>query len=254
MSMKTSDSLVTRLSFAQRAQHFALVVSFVTLALTGLPLRFPEAPGAAGLYRALGGVGVARVLHRAAAVVMIAVGAVHLVYVVSLLVKARFRPLRAWPMIPSLKDARDFWQTSLYYLGLRPHLPEYDRFNFREKFDYFAVFWGLPVMMLSGLVLWFPVFFGNHLPDTAIVAAYIAHSDEAVLAISVIVIWHMYNVHVSPGVHHRFLTWLDGKITHAEWLVSHPAEVARETGAAVDPKLRHKLLDGAWRRGKKEGA
>src|SRR6266540_4175082 len=165
---------------------------------------------------------------------MIADGLAHLVYIGVLLVRSRFDVKAAWPMLPSWKDVRDFLETSRYYLGRRPTLPEYDRFNFREKFDYFAVFWGLPVMMISGLVLWFPVFFGNRLPDLAIGMAYIAHSDEAILAISAIVVWHLYNVHVSPGRFHRFRTWIDGAITREEMIVGHPLEYERVTGNAID--------------------
>jgi len=237
--------LFTRLTLAQRAQHGALLGSFVLLALTGLPMRFPEVRWLAAVYAVVGGLPVARAIHRTAAVIMIADGLAHLVYIGVLLARAGFRPGRAWPMLPAWKDLRDVLDTSLYYLGLRRTLPAYDRFNFREKFDYFAVFWGLPVMMLSGLVLWFPVFFGNRLPDLAIGMAYIAHSDEAILAISAIVVWHMYNVHVSPGQFHRFRTWLDGRITREELLVAHPLEYERLTGEQADPAERARLAEEA---------
>ena len=210
-----------------------------------MPMRFPEVRWLAAVYALVGGLPVARAIHRTAAAVMIADGLGHLVYIAVLLVRARFDVAKAWPMLPGWKDARDFLDTSLYYLGLRRTLPEYDRFNFREKFDYFAVFWGLPVMMLSGLVLWFPVFFGNRLPDLAIGMAYIAHSDEAILAISAIVVWHMYNVHVSPGQFHRFRTWLDGRITREEMVVAHPLEYERVTGERIEPAERARLAEEA---------
>ncbi len=187
-----------RLSLFQRIQHWLLLGSFLLLALTGLPMRFPEVQWLGLIYVTVGGLQVARIIHRAAAIVMIADGIVHAVYITALLVRNRFRVRAAWPMIPNAKDARDWWATTKYYFGFAEELPEYDRFNFREKFDYFAVFWGLPVMMFSGLVLWFPVFFGNRLPDLALGMAYIAHSDEAILAISAIVVWHFYNVHYNP--------------------------------------------------------
>jgi formate dehydrogenase subunit gamma len=241
----TAPRLIERLTLAQRLQHGGLVGSFVLLALTGLPMRFPEAGWLAAVYGLLGGLPVARAVHRTAAALMILDGLAHLVYLAALLTRARFDWRRAWPMIPSWRDAHDLLDTSLYYLGRRRTLPEYDRFNFREKFDYLAVFWGLPVMMLSGLMLWFPVFFGNRLPDLAIGMAYIAHSDEAILAISAIVVWHLYNVHVSPGRHHRFRTWLDGRITREEMIVAHPLEFERVTGEQVAPGERARLADEA---------
>ncbi len=216
-----------RLSLGQRVQHWALLGSFTILALTGLPMRFPETPWLGALYALTGGLATARVIHRVAAAVMIADRIVHLVYLGRLLVRRNFRFREAWPMIPNAKDARDWWETSKYYFGFRRDLPEYDRFNFREKFDYFAVFWGLPVMMLSGLVLWFPVFFGNILPDLAIGIAYIAHSDEALLAISAIVVWHFYNVHYNPDKFPMSRVWLDGKIGEEEIRREHPLEYRR---------------------------
>jgi formate dehydrogenase gamma subunit len=216
-----------RLSLFQRIQHWLLVGSFLLLTVTGLPMRFPQVEWLAFVYRLVGGLAVARAIHRFAAVVMIADGVLHLVYLGVLLVRHRFSIREAWPMIPNRKDARDWWETSLYYFSLRRALPQYDRFNFREKFDYFAVFWGLPVMMVSGVILWFPVFFGNRLPDLAIGMAYIAHSDEAVLAISAIVVWHFYNVHYNPDKFPMSWVWWDGKISEDEIKTEHPLEYER---------------------------
>lgn len=231
--MSTEARSFERLTLFQRAQHLTMVISFTLLALTGLPMRFPETAGFARLYAIFGGLAGARQVHRAAAVLMIADGAVHLGYLAALLARSRFNVRDAWPMVPSWKDAHDWWETSLYYFGARRELPKYDRFNFREKFDYFAVFWGLPVMMLSGLVLWFPVFFGNMLPDLAIPIAYIAHSDEAVLAISAIVVWHFYNVHYSPDKFPMSWVWLTGRISEHDMQHEHPLEYERLTATQV---------------------
>lgn len=219
-----------RFSLFQRLQHIAMFVSFTLLALTGLPMRFPEAGWLSSVYRVVGGLQAARLIHRVSAMVMILVGAVHLGYLLALLVRHRGRVLEAWPMIPNAKDARDWWETSKYYFGLRPDLPPYDRFSFREKFDYFAVFWGLPVMMFSGLVLWFPVWFGNRLPDLAIGIAYIMHSDEAILAIAAIVVWHFYNVHYNPAKFPMNPVWWTGTLSEEEIRKEHPLEYERLVG------------------------
>ncbi|MHB1686302.1 MAG: formate dehydrogenase subunit gamma [Ignavibacteriaceae bacterium] len=218
-----------RLNLFQRIQHWLLLSSFIILALTGLPMRFPNVSWLGYVYRLVGGLEVARTIHRIAAAVMILDGLIHLSYILYLLVKNNFNVLKAWPMIPRWKDAVDWWQTSRYYFGLRDTLPKYDRFNFREKFDYFAVFWGLPVMIFSGLVLWFPVFFGDRLPDIAIGIAYIAHSDEAILAILAIVVWHFYNVHYNPDKFPMSWVWWHGKISEEEIKKEHPLEYERFT-------------------------
>jgi formate dehydrogenase subunit gamma len=216
-----------RLTPFQRGQHLTMVISFTLLAVTGLPMRFPETAWLARIYGVFGGLARARHVHRGAAVLMIADGLVHVGYLAGLLVRSRFNVREAWPMLPTWKDARDWWDTSLYYFGVQRELPKYDRFNFREKFDYFAVFWGLPVMMLSGLVLWFPVFFGNMLADLAIPIAYIAHSDEAILAISAIVVWHFYNVHYSPDKFPMSWVWLTGRISEHDIQHEHTLEYER---------------------------
>lgn len=194
-------------------------------------MRFPGVRWLAGVYALIGGLTVARTVHRIAALVMVADGLVHVGYLTVLLARKRFRFREAWPMLLSWKDARDWWETSRYYFGRRDTLPPYDRFTFREKFDYFAVFWGLPVMMLSGLILWFPVFFGNLLSDLAIPMAYIAHSDEAILAISAIVVWHFYNVHYNPDVFPMSWVWLTGRLSEDEMKAEHPLEYERLRGA-----------------------
>lgn len=231
-----------RLSFSQRMQHWLMIGSFSLLAITGLPMRFPDVEWLGMIYSAVGGLAVARIIHRIAAVVMIVDGFVHLVYIVRLLPKNGYRLRDAWPMIPNMKDAHDWWDTTKFYFGVQKRLPPYDRFNFREKFDYFAVFWGLPVMMISGLVLWFPVFFGNILPDLTIGMAYIAHSDEALLAISAIVVWHFYNVHYNPDKFPMSRVWLDGKISESEIREEHPLEyeriIAQEQEALIDTSNR----------------
>ncbi len=223
----TAEREFTRLSLFQRFQHWLMLVSFLLLAITGLPMRFPEAAWLGGVYWLVGGLAVARTIHRVAAVVMIVDGLIHLAYLGTLLARHHFKIREAWPLISNLKDASDWWQTSRYYFGLRKDLPRYDRFNFREKFDYFAVFWGLPVMMFSGLVLWFPVFFGNRLPDLTIGIAYVAHSDEAILAISAIVVWHFYNVHYNPDKFPMSWVWWHGRISESEIRKEHPLEYER---------------------------
>jgi len=229
---RAPEPLVARLTLAQRAQHWALMASFAALAATGLPLRYPEHAGLAALYAALGGLDTARLIHRAAGALMIATLAAHAAYAAALLARARFDVRRAWTMLPGRGDVRDAWQTVRWQLGRRAAPPAADRHEFRARLHYLAVLCGLPLMAASGLVLWFPVALGNRLPDTAIGMAILAHGDEAVLAVSVVILWHLYHVHVAPGAHHRFGTWLDGRITRGAWFAQHRLEAERTEAAA----------------------
>ena len=85
--------------------------------------------------------------------------------------------------------------------------PGYGRFTYWEKFDYFAVFWGMIIIGFTGLVLWFPEFFTRILPGWSINVATIIHSDEALLAVGFIFTIHFFNTHFRPdkfpGVYRR---------------------------------------------------
>ncbi len=82
-------------------------------------------------------------------------------------------------------------------LGQGPR-PAYGRWTYWEKFDYFAVFWGVAVIGASGLMLWFPKVFSRVLPGWLINAAFIVHSDEALLAVGFIFVFHFFNTHLRP--------------------------------------------------------
>jgi len=215
-----------RMTFAMQWQHILLAVSFVLLCITGLPLRFAHTEWLQGAQALFGGFQGARVIHRVAAVIMIISWVWHTLYLF-VLWKRQGWSLRSWSMVPNLKDVRDFIQVSKYYLGLSSEEPKYDRFQFREKFDYFAVYWGMPIMVLSGLILWFPVYFGNRLPETGLSAAYIAHSDEAILAFLAILMWHLYNVHFNPDAFPMSDAWLTRTKTEEEMAREHPLELER---------------------------
>lgn len=214
-----------RFTVAQRLQHGLLALSFTTLVLTGMPLRFPQVDWLRAMNLALGGLEVSRYAHRVAAVVLIGTWIWHTLYLVYRWHKAGYT-LQSWTMWPSRKDLRDFIEVSKYYLGLAKEEPKYGRFQFREKFDYFAVYWGMPIMVFSGLVLWFPIYWGNRLPEIGLSMAYIAHSDEAVLAFLTIVLWHFYNTHFNIDTFPMNPVFYSGTLTREEMEREHPLELA----------------------------
>jgi len=42
-----------------------------------------------------------------------------------------------------------------WLLYLSPKPPQYDRISWKEKFDYFAPYWGIPILGPAGAALWF---------------------------------------------------------------------------------------------------
>jgi len=213
-----------RLTLQYRLQHGIMAVAFTVLAVTGLPQRFYEAAWLAKVYIVFGGLGGARIAHRAAAVALILVWLWHLAYIIGRWKRSGWS-MKVLTMLPNLTDLRHFAETSKYYLGLTKTEPKYGRFSFREKMDYLAEYWGMPVMVLSGIVLWAPIFWGNRLPEVALSFAYIAHSYEATLAFLSIVTWHMYGAHLNPDSFPMNPVWLTGKLSREQMAREHAAEL-----------------------------
>jgi cytochrome b subunit of formate dehydrogenase len=190
-----------RFTRLQRTLHGCIVLSFLSLAMTGLTLKFSYTGWAVFLSRLLGGFQTAGYIHRFAALVMFAAFITHLVD----LCKLKKRKYGSWrsmllgpnSMIPMKRDLDEFIVTLKWFLHLGPK-PEYGRWTYWEKFDYFAVFWGVFIIGSTGLTLWFPVFFTRFLPGAFINVATIIHSDEALLATGFIFTVHFFNTHLRP--------------------------------------------------------
>jgi cytochrome b subunit of formate dehydrogenase len=208
-----------RFTRLQRTLHGSIVISFLSLAVTGLTLKFSYTGWAAFLSRLLGGFQTAGYIHRFAAVVMFAAFITHLVD----LCKLKKRKYGSWrslllgpnSMIPMKRDLDEFIATLKWFVHLGPK-PEYGRWTYWEKFDYFAVFWGVFIIGSTGLTLWFPVFFTRFLPGAFINVATIIHSDEALLATGFIFTVHFFNTHLRPEKFPMDTTVFTGRMALAE--------------------------------------
>lgn len=212
-----------RFSLVFRIQHILLFSSCILLIATGLPLKFPDLGISSSFFHILGGLQASRILHRAGAVVLIFVGCVHLFY----LLFTRDGRKNFMGFLPSFKDVTDVMQNVFYMMGFTNRPPRFDRFSYIEKFDYWAVYWGMVVMIFSGLILWFANLSLALLPKYFLDIAHEAHSDEALLATLAIIIWHFYNVHFNPDRFPMSWTWLTGKISEEEMKKHHPIEYER---------------------------
>ncbi len=213
-----------RFSLSQRLQHIFMFVPFIVLVVTGFPIKFPDTAFWSHSINLFGGIDTVRTIHRVAAVVMIADFAVHVFYVFFNIVRNR-TPLSGMHLLPNLQDARDIATNIRYFLFLSEERPRFHRFSYIEKFDYWAVFWGMFIMAGSGLLLWYPEASGQWFPSEVIQIAYVAHSDEALLAFLAIVIWHFYNVHFNPRVWPANKVWYRGTLSEEEMMHEHPREL-----------------------------
>ncbi|WP_201496626.1 cytochrome c3 family protein [Rubrivivax sp. A210] len=190
---------VRRFSKMQMGVHVTIVSSFLLLAATGLPLKFAGAPWAPSVMAVFGGAETAGVLHRLAGMVTFGYFAVHLGMLLHgwFVKKERGYLWGPTSMVPQPKDLFDFIGMIKYFLYLGPK-PKFDRFTYWEKFDYLAVFWGVAIIGLSGLMLWQPTAATTFLPGWVLNAAYIVHSDEALLATGFIFLFHFFHTHLRP--------------------------------------------------------
>ncbi len=200
-----------------------------------MPVRNPQTELLRRIYLSIGGLEVGRVIHRAAGVLLITVFLFHVFELIWKWKQAGFK-LSAWTMLPGKQDLDDFVAESRSYLGNQGTVPAYGRFHFREKLDYFAEYWGIPLMAITGLILWFPVTLGNLLPPIAIPIAFIAHSYEAVLAFIAILTWHLYNTYFNPNHFAQTRPWNIGLLTMEDMHHKHPLEIqAARDGATEKP-------------------
>lgn len=217
--------LVTRMSTQQRMQHLLLLASFFTLVLTGFALKYPDSWFAAllGMSEKVRGI-----THRVAGVILISVGIYHIFYVA--LTREGRRLLRDFFPVP--KDATDTWSTLRYYLGLSREKPEFLRFNYAEKAEYWALVWGLIVMAATGIMLWAKVAFGNLLPRWWLDIATAVHFYEAILATLAIVVWHFYQVFFDPDIYPMNWAWWDGQMSFEHYREEHGLDSATLLQAA----------------------
>jgi len=210
-----------------RTQHMILLVSCLILIITGLPLKFHEARISQLFFDLIGGVQMSTLIHRIGAVGLIAVGAYHLLFLVA------FREGRRdfWGLLPRPKDGMDLLQMLRYFLGKTDEKPRFGRFSYVEKFDYWAVYWGMVIMIGSGLILWFLETSLQYLPKFAADIAREAHSDEGLLATLAIIIWHFYNVHLNPENFPMNWTMFTGMVSEEEMRRHHPLEYEEQMAA-----------------------
>jgi cytochrome b subunit of formate dehydrogenase len=216
-----------RFTRLNRVLHIMMIVSFISLALTGMTLKFSYTEWAVILSRLLGGFESAGYIHRLAAVLMVGVFITHLAD----LLRLRRREYSSWKalifgpdsMLLNRKDLKDFLDSIKWFVGKGPR-PQYGRWTYWEKFDYFAVFWGIAVIGSTGFMLWFSEFFTRFFPGWFLNVATIIHSDEALLATGFIFTVHFFNTHLRPEKFPMDIVIFTGRMSLEEFKQDKPAE------------------------------
>lgn len=210
---------VSRMNLHFRIAHWGVILSFPALVFTGFALKYPEAWWARPLLLWEGHCAFRGLVHRSAAVVLIAATVYHVIH---LAVNRRDR-LFLKAMLPQLKDATDLVQVFSHNLGLTKIEPQFAKFNYAEKVEYWAFMWGTVVMTISGFLLWFNNFTLRHFPKWVSDAATAVHYYEALLATFSILLWHFYMVIFDPLVYPMDTAWINGKASADHLRHSRPA-------------------------------
>lgn len=217
--------LYVRMTANERIQHALLASSFMLLVLTGFMLKFPDAWWVVSLRDVIGQrmFDLRGLLHRIAAVVMVADSFYHVYYVAFTKRGRRFIS----DIMFRKSDFREMVQMLRFNLGRTSQRPRFDRFNYIEKSEYWALIWGTIVMSVTGVVLWFENTFMAEYSKLFVDVNETIHYYEAWLAFLAIVVWHFYYVIFNPDVYPMNFTWLTGKVTEREMEHEHPVELER---------------------------
>ncbi|MBF0503557.1 MAG: hypothetical protein HQL14_00500 [Candidatus Omnitrophica bacterium] len=246
-----SEKQYVRFPVFYRILHIIMIISFLTLTTTGMMLKFSYTHWAALISTMIGGFAVSSFLHRCAAVTLFGLFIAHvwhLLYFKRLESKS-FKEVLFGPdsILFSKKDLKEIAATMKWYLGKGPY-PKYGRWTYWEKFDYFAVLWGIVIIGTSGLMLWFPEGFTHVLPGWVINVATIIHSDEALLAAGFIFTIHFFNTHFRPEKFPMDTVIFTGRMSIEELKRERPLEYealvnsGKLEGQMVEPMPPKKIL------------
>ena len=243
-SQRGAGPFLWRFNLLHRLMHLLAMLTFYVLVLTGIPLRYACAPFAAELMLFWGGVERAGLIHRIAAGIMITYSVLFAIWLVLKFFKAekKFELLRGYDsMMPNLQDGKDFLAQWRWYFTGRDR-PRFGRYGYLEKLDFFGEIWGFVIIGGSGVVLWFPEFFGSVLPGWWFNVATVFHGYEALIAAGFIFVVHFFNVHLRPDKFPLDAVMFHGRATRAYMEEEHPALLEAIDGRpAMDEATRPRL-------------
>jgi len=221
---KSIPQEIERFDLSARIQHIIMFTTFLLLSFTGWGLKYAFAKPSSAWITIWGGAKTAGIIHRVAGIIMLLDFIYHQFYLLNKVRKGNFR----LSLLPMPKDVVDAFQNFMYFFGFRKEKPYFGKFNYMQKFDYWAVYWGMFIIGSSGFFLAFPVMVSSIFPTFTTPwiwdVIFIMHSDEALLAIVFILIFHFYNEHLRSEVFPMNWMWLTGKMSIDQLKHHHPAE------------------------------
>jgi len=202
-----------RFTLNQRIQHIIFFTTFILLAYTGFPLKFPDEWWSRWMIDSVGGFDNRTFIHHYSGILMIGVSVYHVIF--HLLEKPRY------DILFNLKDLTDFKQQMRYFFRYTDEHPKFGRYTWKQKFEYFGGGFGAVIMGFSGILMWHPFASMQYLPLGIVQIANLFHTWEAVLASIAVFIGHFFDEHFGKFPN---LSWLTGNISEEEMHEEHPLE------------------------------
>jgi len=224
-----------RMSLNEVWQHTFLMVSFIVLVISGFALRFSDAWWVQWLFGWEGGFPLRGIIHRVAAAILAFSSIWHVIY----LTRPRGRQFLK-DIFPVKKDFEQFIQMTAYNLGRRKDKPQFGRFSYVEKAEYWALVWGTVVMIITGLLLLFDNVVVDYFPKGFLDVMLVIHYYEAWLATLAILVWHMYSTVFKPDVYPMNPSWYTGKMPVEMYEEEHPEDPELKKFLHAKPEAEQK--------------
>ncbi len=217
-------------------EHWINAGAIVVLVLTGLAQKFHTLEASQWFVLHVGGIDTIRLIHHTAGVVVILLTLQHILVAFFLVVLRKTQP----SMLISRQDLVDTLDNLRYYFGVRQSPAVCDRYDYKQKFEYWAILTGQILMAVTGLILWFPTWATRFLPGEFIPAAKALHTNEALLIFLLIAVWHIYNAIFSPDVFPLDTSIFTGRISRERMVHEHPLELSRMEGIPLEAVLKER--------------
>ncbi len=219
---------LSRFSIHQRVQHWILAVCFTALVLTGFPIKFAGDPWARWVIETLGGLTMARRIHRYSGLILVVGAAYHILYVLYCLVQDKRRRKVSWtravldlPLVVTPADVKELLHLLGFLFFMRRTRPSPGRFGLKEKFEYFGVFWGCTLLGVTGVLMWANAWTSHYVSGRMLTVSNLIHTLEAYLAILHVFVFHMIGVMLSPHVFPLHKAMFTGETPAAEMADAH---------------------------------
>jgi formate dehydrogenase gamma subunit len=237
---------IRRFRTIRLVEHFVAMLTVLILVMTGLSQKFYSLDFSQWFILLCGGIDNVRILHRYTGAIFALATMVHVLIAIFGMVIRRWQPT----MMITKNDLSDAIHSIRYYIGLENHPARCDRYDFKQKFEYWGILVGGFLMIVSGVILWFPMKVTHFVPGELIPVSKALHTNEAMLIFIMIAVWHVYNAIFSPEVFPMDTSIITGKISRERMVREHPIELARIEGVSLEEILKSPHKNSSQRKQK----